>query len=123
MASRSGIRTASTTRCSATAAHPRARPWRPSTERRSSGRPPRRPPGFAANAANGLGLPPDVDEELRIARRAQSLRDERAQDDLKAHVELQRRGRATGKDPRAIDERLRKNDEHPRFVLEHADFP
>src|SRR5438876_128109 len=120
MASRSGIQTVSTTRCSATAAHRRAWPWRPSTERRSSGRRSRRPPGFAANAANRLGLAPDVDEELRIVRRPQSFRDERAQDDLKAHVELQGRRRATGKDPGAIDERLRKNDEHPRFVLEHA---
>ena len=69
--------------------------------------------------AHGLGLILDVGEEGRIVATPQALLEQRSQDDLKAHGELECGRRLPSQDSGAIQDVLGKDEEDSRLVREH----
>jgi len=84
--------------------------------------PPLSSPALARHApdvADRLGLTLDVGEQVPVAIPLQPFLDQRPEDDLKAHRELERGHCLPRKDPGAIQDVLGKNEEDSDPIREH----
>jgi hypothetical protein len=80
------------------------------------------PPALAcdhAKVADSLGLGLDVGEEARITVASQAFLDQRSQDDLKTHGELECGRGLARQDSGAIQDVLGKDEKDSRLVREH----